>query len=88
MNRGEAMGIGVIASTMTLIIHYVILYFLVFENFLVVTKILSYDLYSVEEELWWMFLGFGFILAIRAGTKSYKWSRRSYCNHCGEEIKK
>lgn len=88
MNRGEAMGLGAILSIVTLVAHYAILYFLVFENFLVVTKTINYDLYSVEEELWWMFIGFGFIFAIRAGTKAYRWSRRSYCEHCGKELKK
>ncbi len=88
MNRGEAAGLGVIFSTLTLILHYVILYFFVFENFLIVTKTLNYDLFSVEEQVWWMFIGLGFIFAIRAGTKSYKWARRSYCNHCGKELKK
>jgi len=88
MNRGEAMGIGAIISTITLVLHYAILYYFIFENFLVVTKTLNYDLYSVEEQLWWMFIGFGFIFAIRAGTKSYKWARRDFCNHCGKELKK
>lgn len=88
MNRGEALGLGAIALMATIISHYTILYLLVFENFLVVTKTLNYDLYSVEEELWWMFIGFGFILGIRAATKTYKWSRRSYCDHCGKELKK
>jgi len=87
MNRGEAAGIGMIVSTATLILHYAILYYFVFENFLIITKTLNYDLYSVEEELWWLFIGFGFIFAIRAGTKAYKWSRRDYCNHCGKENK-
>ncbi len=82
------MGLGAIAGLTTIVFHYGILYFLVFDNFLVVTKTLTYDLYSVEEELWWMFIGFGFIFAIRAVTKSYKWARRSFCDHCGKELKK
>lgn len=88
MNRGEAMGLGIFLSSLTIIWYYAILYFLVFDNFLIVAKTLNHDLYSVEEEIWWMFIGFGLILAVRAATKSYKWARRSYCDHCGKEIKK
>jgi len=88
MNRGEAMGFGAIASISSIILYYVILYFLVFDNFLVVIKQTGHDLYPVETELWWLFIGFGFILGLRACTKTYKWARRNYCNHCGKELKK
>ena len=88
MNRGEALGFGAIASFTSIAWYYVILYFFVFENFLIATKHVGYDLYPVETELWWLFFGFGLILALRAVTKTYRWARRNYCNHCGKELKK
>ena len=88
MNRGEALGFGMIAGLASIVVYYVILYFFIFENFLIVTKYLGYDMYSVESEVWWLFFGFGMILGLRAITKTYKWTRRSFCNHCGKEIKK
>jgi len=88
MNRGEALGFGTIAAVTSIAFYYIILYFFVFENFLIVTKHVGYDMYSIESELWWLFFGFGLILGLNAVTKSYKWARRSYCNHCGKELKK
>lgn len=88
MNRGEAMGLGTILSILTVVIFYAILYFFIFDNFLVVAKTLNHDLYPVEEQLWWLFIGFGFIYALRAATKGYRWARRDYCNHCGKELTK
>lgn len=88
MNRGEAIGFGIIAGLATIVFYYSILYFLVLSNFLVVMKHLDYDLYLVETELWWAFIGVGFIFAIRTLTKTYKWARRDYCNHCGKELSK
>jgi len=88
MNRGEALGFGAIASFTSIAWYYGILYFFVFENFLIATKHVGYDLYLVETELWWLFVGFGLILALRAVTKTYRWARRNYCNHCGKELKK
>lgn len=52
MNRGEAMGLDAIAGDVSIIIYYAILYFLVFDNFLVVMKYAGHDLYEVETELW------------------------------------
>ena len=88
MNRGEAAGFSVIASGASIVFYYAILYFLVFDNLLIVAKHVGYDLYSIESEVWWLIIGFGFILGLRAVTKSYRWARRAYCNHCGKEIKK
>ena len=88
MNRGEAMGIGAIASFASIVLYYVILYFFIFENFLIATKHVGYDLYAIETELWWLFFGFGLVLGLRAITKTYRWARRDYCNHCGKELKK
>jgi len=28
------------------------------------------------------------VLGLRAITKTYRWARRDYCNHCGKELKK
>ena len=58
------------------------------QEFEFITKELGYDMYSVESEVWWFFFGFGMILGLRALTKSYKWARRSFCDHCGKELKK
>jgi len=88
MNRGEALGFGLIATIGSIVLYYVILYFLIFDNILVVLKQSGTDLYSVEMELWWLFIGFGLIMGQRALTKSYRWARRDYCNHCGKELKK
>jgi membrane protein YdbS with pleckstrin-like domain len=88
MNRGEAGGISAIAGCASIIVYYAILYFLVFDNFLIVAIEIGYDLYSVESQVWWLMVGFGFILAMRTITKSYKWMRRDYCNHCGKELRK
>jgi len=88
MNRGEAAGISVIAGCASIVFYYAILYFLVFDNLLIVAKHVGYDLYSIESEVWWLIIGFGFILGLRAVTKSYRWARRAYCNHCGKEIRK
>lgn len=88
MNRGEALGFGAIVGFGSIGLYYAVLYFFVFQNFLVVTKQLGYDMYPVEIELWWFFFGFGMILGLRALTKSYKWARRSFCDHCGKELKK
>lgn len=88
MNRGEAAGFSVIAGFASIIFYYAILYFLVFDNFLILAQQVGYDLYPVESEVWWLMIGFGLILGLRAITKSYKWTRRAYCNHCGKEIKK
>ena len=88
MNRGEALGFSIIASCISIVFYYTILYYLVFDNLLIVAKHVGYDLYSIESEVWWLIVGFGFILGLRAITKSYKWARRAYCNHCGKEIKK
>jgi|APSaa5957512535_1039671.scaffolds.fasta_scaffold79876_1 hypothetical protein len=88
MNRGEAAGATALLTLLTFVIYYAVLYFFVFEIFLIITRQIGYDFYTVEESLWWLFIGFGFIINIRAATKSYKWTRRDYCNHCGEELKK
>lgn len=88
MNRGEALGFGAVAAIISIVLYYMILYFLVFDNFLVVIKHAGHDLYLVETELWWVFFGFGLILGLRAITKTYRWARRDYCNHCGRELKK
>ncbi len=88
MNRGEALGLGMLACAASILTYYVILYFFVFENFLIISKQLGYDMYSVETELWWFLFGFGMILGLRAITKTYKWSRRSFCEYCGKEMRK
>ena len=88
MNRGEALGFGAIAGFASIGLYYAILYFFVFENFLIIIKQLGYNMYTVESELWWLFFGFGMILGLRAVTKSYKWARRNYCNHCGKVLSK
>ena len=88
MNRGEALGFGAIAGFASIGLYYAILYFFIFENFLIITKQLGYNMYSVESELLWLFFGFGMILGLRAVTKSYKWARRNYCNHCGKVLSK
>ena len=88
MNRGEALGFGAIAGVASILLYYVILYYFVFENFLIVAKHVGYDLYAIETESWWLFFGFGLVLGLRAITKSYKWARRSFCDHCGKELKK
>ena len=88
MNRGEAMGLGAIAAIASIFAYYAILYYFIFDNFLIVMKHVEYNLYSVETELWWFFFGFGLILGLRACTQTYRWARRDYCNHCGKELKK
>ena len=88
MNRDEAVAASLLMSLLVFVAYFAVLYFFVFENFLIVTHQIGYDLYPVELELWWLFIGFGFMIVIRALTKSYKWTRRDYCNHCGEELKK
>ncbi len=88
MNRGEALGFSAVAAVLSIVTYYVILYYFVFENFLIVAKHVGYDMYSIESEVWWFFFGFGMILGLRSITKSYRWARRSFCNHCGKELKK
>lgn len=88
MNRGEALGLGAIASFSSIGLYYAILYYFIFENFLIVTKHVGYDMYFVETELWWLFFGFGMVLGLRAITKTYKWARRSFCDYCGKEQRK
>lgn len=88
MNRGEAAGFGVLATAVTVTAYYLILYFLVFDNLLVVSNSIGTNLYPVETEMWWLIVGFGFILALRTITKGYKWARRDYCNHCGKVLTK
>ena len=88
MNRGEAMGLGFIASAASITTYYLILYLAIFDNLLVVSLQLGSDLYPVKSEMWWLLIGFGFILGLRTITKVYKWARRDFCNHCGKELSK
>jgi len=88
MNRGEALGLGIIAGFASITTFYLILYLVVFDNLLVVSLQLGSDLYPVQTEMWWLLIGFGFILGLRSINKTYRWARRDFCNHCGKEIHK
>jgi len=88
MNRGEAAGLGAVAGCATIIFHYAILYFFVFDNLLAVSAQLGHDLSPVESQVWWLLIGFGFILSLRSMSKGYRWARRDFCNHCGKELHK
>ena len=87
MNRGEATGVGLIGGLASVVTYYIILYMFIFDNLLVVAKQTGYDLYSVESEVWWLMIGFGLILGLRAITKTHKYFRRNFCEHCGKENK-
>lgn len=87
MNRGEVMGLSLVAGTASIMAYYLILYLIVFENLLIVSKKVGYDLYTVESEVWWLLVGFGFIMGLRTVSKAYQYGRRNFCYHCGKELK-
>ena len=86
MNRGEASAFGILAGVASVTFYYIILYFLVFGNFIEVMKEGGTDLYPVEEQLWWLFIGVGLILGLRAVIKAGKWARKDHCNNCSNKV--
>lgn len=86
MNRGESILGAILGAFGTIVVSWVILYSIVFENVLVVAEQIGYDLYPVESQLWWLFVGCILLTGIRAVTKIQKYLRRNNCPHCGDEL--
>lgn len=86
MNRGEAVLGGVLTSVLITLVAWTIIYFLIFDNVLIVADQLGYNLYPVESQLWWLFVGWILLVAVRGAIKTQKYLRRDNCNHCGEEL--
>ena len=86
MNRGEAGIASLITAIVAFGLYYGILYYMILDNLLVVTNELGHNLDPVKSELWWMFIGFGLILGMKTITKTYRYTRKDYCKHCGKTI--
>lgn len=85
MNRGEALGLGALCGIAVFIFCLGIWYYLVIDNLIVVAISFGYELESVKENIWWIFIGFSFLKGIAASLKTTKYFRKDKCKHCGKD---
>lgn len=86
MNRGEAVGMGLIAAIAVFCLSLGIWYFVIIDNLVIIGTEFGYELQPLKENIWWIFIGLALLAGIRAGSKAQKYARKDICKHCGKEI--
>ncbi|KKL88279.1 hypothetical protein LCGC14_1926340 [marine sediment metagenome] len=74
---GDAVLNGLLAFLIILVVVWSLWYFLIFENFMEVTlAVYGWDFYPVEDQLWWMVVGWIILAGFSGALKVYDYSRR------------
>lgn len=86
MNRGEAVGMGLITACFVFLLSLGIWYYLIIDNLIIIGVEFGYDLVPLKDNIWWMVIGLGLLAGIRAGSKAQRYARKDICKHCGKDI--